>query len=399
MRKKKTQQIQQEMDLRIKAPKKSKKIWRNIIIALINVAVITVILLVEIYGKENTILDKDILTTLNKNFRFLIYAAICGIGIIFFESIKYTFMLFATTKRLRPITGIKTAIIGKYYDFITPLGSGGQPFQMVYLSKDKHLPTGISTSIPLVGMILFQCAFFVFAIASFIVFDSIDVGGWTVPVTIRVLAIIGAILNLLFPALILLFLRHPKITKKMVAWFVNIGYKLHLVKNFEKTNAKINDSVDEYCSSMKLLSGDWPVLVLGFVCGLGQTLSTCLISYFVVRAFGEVINPMVMVCLTMFAWSAVAFVPTPGNSGAAEAGFYAVFSTLSSPFWATMLWRFFGYYMILIIGLLVIIGTPIKRNIASRKKVTINQKEMQQQKNSADELKEDNVEQLAMDIS
>jgi uncharacterized protein (TIRG00374 family) len=393
----KQKQIQQEI-AQIKQPKKLKKFWQSVIIVFINVAVIATILLMEVYGKENEILDKEIFRTWSANFEYLIYAALCGLGIIAFESIKYTFMLFATTKRIRPITGIKTAIIGKYYDFITPLGSGGQPFQMVYLAKDKRLPAGISTSIPLVGMILFQCAFFVFAVASFIVFDCIDTGGWTVPLTIRILAVIGAILNLLFPALILISMKNPNATKKLVAWFVNIGHKLRIIKNFEKTNAKINDSVDEYCGSMKLLSGDWPVLILGFVCGLGQTLSSCLISYFVVRAFGEVINPIVMVCLTMFAWSAVAFVPTPGNSGAAEAGFYAVFSTLSSPFWATMLWRFFGYYMILIIGLLVIIGTPIKRNIANRKRLINQQKEMQNQEETTAELKEDNAEQMAIDI-
>ncbi len=392
----KQKQIQLEIK-QIKQPKKLKNFWQNIIIVFINVAVIATILLMEVYGKENEILDKEIFKTLRVNFRFLIYAALCGLGIILFESIKYTFMIFATTKRIRPITGVKTAIIGKYYDFITPLGSGGQPFQMVYLAKDKRMPSGISTSIPLVGLILFQCAFFVFAVASFIVFDNIDTGGWTVSLTIRILAIIGAILNLLFPALILVSMKYPNKTKKIVAWFVNIGHKLHLIKNFEKTNAKINDSVDEYCGSMKLLSGDWPVLILGFVCGLGQTLSSCLISYFVVRAFGEVINPIVMVCLTMFAWSAVAFVPTPGNSGAAEAGFYAVFSTLSSPFWATMLWRFFGYYMILIIGLLVIIGTPIKRNIENKKKLIKQQKEMLNHENNANKIKEDNVEQIAID--
>ena len=59
----------------------------------------------------------------------------------------------------------------------------------------------------------------------------------------------------------------------------------------------------------------------------------------------------------------VTFIPTPGNTGAAEVGFYAVFAGLQSTFWVTMLWRVLSYYSILLIGLCVIVFTPLKRKI------------------------------------
>lgn len=75
------------------------------------------------------------------------------------------------------------------------------------------------------------------------------------------------------------------------------------------------------------------------------------------------VNWLEMLCLTIFTYCSVTFIPTPGNTGAAEVGFYAVFAGLQSTFWVTMLWRVLSYYSILLIGLCVIVFTPLKRKI------------------------------------
>ncbi|MBR4443324.1 MAG: flippase-like domain-containing protein, partial [Clostridia bacterium] len=50
--------------------------------------------------------------------------------------------------------------------------------------------------------------------------------------------------------------------------------------------------------------------------------------------------------------SSIAFIPTPGNAGAAEGSFYLVFSRLTSGsvFWAMLFWRFFNYYAWILLG-------------------------------------------------
>ena len=60
-------------------------------------------------------------------------------------------------------------------------------------------------------------------------------------------------------------------------------------------------------------------------------------------------------CITVYIYAAVTFIPTPGNAGAAEGTFYALFSVLTGAylFWAMLVWRFFCYYLFLVMGGLV----------------------------------------------
>ena len=66
---------------------------------------------------------------------------------------------------------------------------------------------------------------------------------------------------------------------------------------------------------------------------------------------------------TVAIYASVTFIPTPGNAGAAEGSFFAVFSALSSGyiFWAMMAWRFFVYYIFIILGALIYIRSWLDR--------------------------------------
>ena len=77
-----------------------------------------------------------------------------------------------------------------------------------------------------------------------------------------------------------------------------------------------------------------------------------MIPFFVLTAFGGAVDFLPCFVTTVAVTSAVYFVPTPGNSGAAEGAFYAVFSALSSGyvFWAMLVWRFFSYYVYILTG-------------------------------------------------
>lgn len=144
-----------------------------------------------------------------------------------------------------------------------------------------------------------------------------------------------------------------------------LGNKMRLVKDVDATMEKTANSLDEYRTSFKQLLKKWYILLIGVLLGWLMTCSNCMIAYFVVRASGMTVNWLEMLCLTIFTYCSVTFIPTPGNTGAAEVGFYAVFAGLQSTFWVTMLWRVMSYYSILLIGLCVIVFTPLKRKIQS----------------------------------
>ena len=76
------------------------------------------------------------------------------------------------------------------------------------------------------------------------------------------------------------------------------------------------------------------------------------IPFFVLTAFGGEVGFLPCFVTTMAVMSAICFVPTPGNAGAAEGTFFVVFSALTEGyiFWAMLVWRFFSYYIYIIIG-------------------------------------------------
>jgi uncharacterized membrane protein YbhN (UPF0104 family) len=75
--------------------------------------------------------------------------------------------------------------------------------------------------------------------------------------------------------------------------------------------------------------------------------------------------------MCVYLYAAVAFIPTPGNSGAAEISFALIFTQIMQGgviFWSMLYWRFCCYYVILLLGLLAIFY-DIMRVHFMRKKV------------------------------
>ena len=65
------------------------------------------------------------------------------------------------------LEGLKNALLGLYYSYITPSSTGGQPMQSAYLLRDKKIPVGISTAALIIKFMCFQCAFVLVSAVSF----------------------------------------------------------------------------------------------------------------------------------------------------------------------------------------------------------------------------------------
>ena len=64
----------------------------------------------------------------------------------------------SSTKKKRPFLAYKVAAIGRYYDYVTPFASGGQPFQIYYLTN-RGVKASSAISIPLAKYIVQQIVF------------------------------------------------------------------------------------------------------------------------------------------------------------------------------------------------------------------------------------------------
>ena len=103
-------------------------------------------------------------------------ALACFVLVVVADSLFISLILKMTTKRFRLGLSYKSSSIGKYYEAITPFSAGGQPAQIVYLSKRKVSP-GIATSIPIIRIVLINFATIFVSIFLFVIHVPNITGG------------------------------------------------------------------------------------------------------------------------------------------------------------------------------------------------------------------------------
>lgn len=341
--------IDKDFEPKEKKKKSPKKYLLTILFILINIAVIAITAFSEFGNSENAAKLSDV----SFNFWLLIPAVLCFIVAINLEISKYVIMMRKTCgyngrgelRKARRIAR-RTVLIGRYYDNITPAAIGGQPFQIYHMNKSK-VPKGYSTTIPIIGMISGQIGFIIIAILCFL-FGSFAVNNATLIAT----ACFGLLFYAFWPIAVLIATFLPKATAELIGVGVKFLAKIHIVKDREKAIKKAEDGVNEYATCIKNILKTKGLLLRTIIMSVIFHILISSIPFFVITAFGGNVDFLSCFVITVAVTSAVYFVPTPGNAGAAEGTFYFVFSSLGGGyvFWAMLIWRFFSYYIYIIMG-------------------------------------------------
>ena len=144
----------------------------------------------------------------------------------------------------------------------------------------------------------------------------------------------------------------PKATAKFINFFVRILAKLKIVKNRDEAVKRVENETVEYVKSVKRILKTRGLFIQTIILATIYQLLIAIIPFFVLQAFGGNMGFLECLSTTLAVTSAVYFIPTPGNAGAAEGTFYVVFSVLSAGyiFWAMLVWRLFTYYIYIILG-------------------------------------------------
>ena len=180
-----------------------------------------------------------------------------------------------------------------------------------------------------------------------------------VPEVVNVIAIIGLSTCILMPLLVIIFSFTPRVGAWLVRVVVKLGSKLKIIKNPELTNYKFVKSVVYNSKCLKKIAKSPWTFISTFLLSFGEQLAMSSIAYFTLRFFGfdwvawslwEWAQVMQM-CMILYA--AVSFIPTPGNSGAADFSFYFLFSIGLKggfAFPAMVVWRILSYYSFIFLG-------------------------------------------------
>ncbi len=245
---------------------------------------------------------------------------------------------------------IKVAIIGVYYSNITPSASGGQPMQMYYLSQRK-VPLGVSGSALTIKFFCFQLMLLVVGAVLWAthweyVFAQTNGLIWFI--------VLGYVMNFFSIGILFVMAVSPNAMRGIIRLCIRIGAKLHICKNVEKSTAKWNAHCDSFLESVQLIRKNPAQLGLQFLIALMQLLFLMSVTIILYHAFGLTgTSTLQLLTMAVLLYITASYTPLPGASGAQEGGFAFYFQGIfPAPvlFVALLLWRFFTYYLSLLVG-------------------------------------------------
>lgn len=370
----------EEVHSQVKKGKSTKKKILNALMFLLNIAVVVGIFIYTFNGEEFTPLDQLSINPLYLALVFLIMIVtiVIDVGIV-------CSLIKKACGKVRYFLSFKAFSTMRYYDNITPMSAGGQPFMISYLVK-RGISGSDALSIPMKKFILQQFSWLIIALVGFlcsIIFNIVN----NVPVYI--FSAIGFVINLGLICFIFFGSASKKVVRGIAVWGLKVLKKLHIVKDYDKNLRKVLSFINKYQKVMSEFSHNKFMFFKLLFVNLLKNIAYFCIPFFIYCAFVE--TPDFSTFFIIFVFSvmvdlASSCFPLPGGTGMNELTFTALFSTYlpNSVVWAMLLWRIVSYYIWLALGIGIIFYDFIigNRKNAKLKAEQEKQKQLEEQ-NSA----------------
>ncbi len=243
------------------------------------------------------------------------------------------------TRRYRMHQGLATAMIGSFYNNVTPGASGGQIMQ-VYTMKQQGMQVSNSASIMVMWFILYQSILVLFDILTLIVeaptipnMRPLDFANNTINIPVIYIIIAGFVLNLSIIAMLYIMSFSHKIHNFVLHYIVGFLGKIHLIRNPEKTRENLRVQVENFKIELKRLQVNVPVVILVGILFLALLMVRFSIPYFAglaLHAYGDdyTINVKDLfdaIFLCSFHQMCAGLIPLPGQAGVSEYFFYYLY--------------------------------------------------------------------------
>lgn len=264
--------------------------------------------------------------------------------------------------------GLLTTMIGFFYSAITPLASGGQPFQIIQM-KQRGINVGTSTSVLMLKFLSWHIVITLMGVIGAVALSSSLATGGT---TMLVLFIVGVLVHIACVTAGIMLLLKPSFVQKLGNGAIGLVSK---IKYFRKRPEKVvsmyasfDKFVCDYREAMQFaLKHSWGMLFI-LLTGIVEVAAYMAVTYFVYRGLGFGEYGFLNIVTTQIILSiSVAFIPLPGASIASEGGFFALFSQFfgAARSVGMLIWRVLTYYMTIFLGLAAVLIDGFR---ASKKK-------------------------------
>ena len=249
---------------------------------------------------------------------------------------------------------VKKALIasmtGQFFCAVTPSATGGQPMQVVSMSRMGIRPAKTTAALIqkfLVWQFTLTTVCIIAVVARFGFFAQfLDPPMW-------VMSIIGFLAQIFLIVVLLLASFCKPITTKVVNAVIRFLSKIHVIKKPEEKIKSIDDTLTSFHDSNKTLNKNKELLIKVYAITAVQMIAYFLVPYCIARSFGIDCNAFDMICAQAYVNMVSCLVPLPGGSGAAEYCFSVFFGsyftglTIKS---AILLWRTITYYGTIVIS-------------------------------------------------
>jgi hypothetical protein len=279
-----------------------------------------------------------------------------SISVIIMKWLIESIIIKLLVKEIKYKSAINFTLIGQFYSYLTPFYTGGQPFQIIYLSKFGIDP-GKATATILFKTFIFQINMALLGIIGIIY----SIFNYTKSITIGIM--LGVFINSLAVFLIVFYVINENAAINTTMYFVRILKKIGILKEPEKYTDEIILKVKTFIEIFKCESKKIWKIVLIFILSIIQFGSSIIILPLIIKGFGIFVNLNIFI-RSLITQITSSIVPTPGTSGGAEGIFYLLFSNIvpaDKIGSVIILWRFVIYYFVLLIGGIVVLLNHKKR--------------------------------------
>lgn len=276
-----------------------------------------------------------------------------------FDALKYKLVTesFGCAQSYRD--SLTTSMLGFFYSAITPMATGGQPFQIYHMNK-RGIPAGTATSVICMVYMYWKVALVSLGVLGFIIYSNVllDSGAGWIP-----FLMLGLLLQMLALGAVLLSALKPRWVSAIGSMILKGFFSLDLFSSRGADPSHIiekwNNYIDEYHTAYVLGSKNKRLMLVALLCAFAECVAYMSVAYCSYRGFGMSGQPYYRVMfLQVLLYLGASLVPTPGAAGASEGGFMAVYRGLFGAHltMSMLVWRLATYYLTLLVGYLFVVA-------------------------------------------
>ena len=311
-------------------------------------------------------------------FEYIILGAIMVLLYMALYPVSLCLLTKARRCDIKMSTTYSIAMTEHFFNGITPLATGGQPFQAHSFSRAK-VKISESTGLLLTNLLIYMVVTTGFSLTGLFFFDTLTehIDSWWIPIII-----VGYSLNFFVMCMVFALGTSVKIRSGLMRC-IRFFCKLRLFKRFEKKADALQGYFENVQASFKDLMHHKRIFLLALISKILSFAFLYSSSFFILLAMGipvEIKEWFMIIAGTSFAITAVGFIPTPGASGGVEGSAGQVFKSIIinvvgmsiAPVAAAtangvmLIWRLLSYYFVMLVSLLFVIILEIYFNKKAR---------------------------------